>query len=845
MIRVTLRSLFARRRRAALTAVAVLLGVSIISGTFVFTDTINAAFRQLFSATAKGADVIVSSRQDISSAQSAPASMPVSLVSSIRRLAGVASAQGQVSDTATIVDRNGKAIRRTGAPTIALSYLPPPFGGMTFIAGRRPRSSGEVAVDQATADQQGYKLGEIVPIVTGQPVRSFRISGIVRFGSQSTGGIGFAVFDLGTARGLYGKEGRVDRIYVAAARGVAPAAVVREIEPLLTPELVARPAGTQVDTDLERIGNQLNVLTGGLLAFGFIALLVGALVIFNTFSITVAQRLGELALLRALGATRLQVLGSVLLEAAALGAVASAAGIAGGLLAATAIRGLFTALGFGLPATGLVLSLRTVLVALGVGVLVTVAAGLIPALRATRVAPLEALRESSAARLSPLRRRLAIVTAAVLAITGLALVFTSSGTVSARLATSAAGAILLVLAVVMMTPQVIGRLSRIVAWPLERDGRILGRLARENAARNPGRTAVSAASLMIGLALVLFVTVYAAGLRTSTSRIIERAVLGDFTIESQDGTSLIPAAAARAASAAPGLGAVSTLKAATAALGSSTGVTGTGVDPTTIEQVYKFDWLTGSSATVASLSFGDVLVERDAARAAHLNVGDKTTVKTETGLRVPVTVRGIYRDTALLQGFVLPLAQFNGVFHQERLRAVLVRLLPDADRVAAAAALDGALAGFPGVVSRSQQQLRDKISSRVNSILILFYALLAMSVLMSLLGIVNTLSLSIHERTRELGMLRAVGMTARQTRTLIRDEALITAAIGTVIGVCLGLFLAWIVTRALTDEGIVFAIPWLQVVVVGVVGIAAGILASLPPAARAARLNVLAAIARE
>jgi putative ABC transport system permease protein len=405
--------------------------------------------------------------------------------------------------------------------------------------------------------------------------------------------------------------------------------------------------------------------------------------------------------------------------------------------------------------------------------------------------------------------------------------------------------VLLVVAVVTLTPQVIGRMSRIVAWPLERDGRILGRLARENAARNPARTAVSAASLMIGLALVLFVTVYATGLRTSTGRIIDRTVLGDFTIESQDGTSLIPAAAARAASAAPGLASVSTLKTATAALGTSTGLTATGIDPTTIDQVYKFDWLGGAAATAADLTFGDVVVERDTARAAHLKVGDQTTVRTETGRRLPVTVRGIYRDTALLHGFALPLAQFDQVFHQERLEAVLVKLLPDADRGAAGAALDNALGAFPGVVSRSQQQLRDKISGRVNSILILFYALLAMSVLMSLLGIINTLNLSIHERTRELAVLRAVGMTPGQTRALIRNEALITAAVGTLIGVCLGLFLAWIVTRALTDEGIVFAVPWLQVIVVCAVGIAAGVAASIPPAARAARLDLLAAIAHE
>ncbi|HWE33351.1 MAG TPA: FtsX-like permease family protein [Solirubrobacteraceae bacterium] len=846
MTRFVWRSLVARRRRAVLTAVAVFVGVAMISGTFVFTDTINAAFRQLFTSAATGADVIVASRQDISSPLTAPASIPSSLTRRIGALPGVAAAYGQVQDSATIVGRNGKALTSLGSPTLALSYVPPPFNGLTFVAGARPRGTHQVAIDEGTAITQHYRIGDLVPIVTAQPVRRFQISGIVRYGSASLGGARFAVFDLGTARSLYGKAGRVDLIYVAASKGTSPSAVVHEIRPLLGPELIARTAQGEVNTDLQRVSSQLSILTGGLLAFGFIAVFVGAFVIFNTFSITVAQRAGEFALLRALGAVRGQVLGAVLAEAGAIGLVSSVAGLAGGVGAAAVIRALFSGAGLNLPSAGLVLSGRTVLVGLAVGVLVTVAAGALPAWRATRTAPLEALRDAEAPRRPRTgRRRVAgLLPVAVLAAGGLALVFTSSGSINSRLTASAVGAVMLVLAIVALVPALVSRLARILASPFER-GRVLPRLARDNAARNPGRTAVSASGLMIGLALVLFVTVYAHGLRASTNEIIDHTLLGDFTIESQNGTSLIPAASARAAAITPGVVAASSLKEAVARVGPSGPLTAIGLDPATFGDVYRFDWINGSASTLTNLAAGQVIVERDTASAANLHVGEHTTLKTETGLRAPVTIAGIYKDQALLRGVALPLSQFDPLFHQSQLAAVFVKLGPDADRAAAGAALRQSLAAFPGVVARSQKQLRDQVAGRVNSILVLFYALLAMSVLMALLGIINTLTLSIHERTRELGMLRAVGMTRGQARGLIRDESLLTAAVGTLVGIALGLVLAWVVTRALSNEGIVFSVPWAQVGLVLVVGPLAGALAAIAPAARAARLDVLAAIAHE
>ncbi|MGI8428602.1 MAG: ABC transporter permease [Solirubrobacteraceae bacterium] len=829
-----------------MTALAVLMGVAMISGTFIFTDTIDAAFRQLFSASSTGASVIVSSRQDVLSPLSAPASMHSPLLERIRALPGVGAVAGEVTDVATIVGRDGRAIRSTGSPTLAFSYLPPPFSGFTFVSGGAPHGGDQVALDEGTAQRQRYRVGDTVPIVTGVPVRRLRISGIARLAGASLGGSTFTLFDLPTARSLYGKQGKFDILYVAGAKGVAPSTLVDEIQPLLSPELVVRSAQDQVDSNVQGISGRLGILTGGLLAFGFIAVFVGAFVIFNTFSITVAQRTREFGLLRALGSTRGQVLASVLAEAATIGAIASLAGLAFGLLAAAAIRALLGALGFDLPSTGLVFELRTAVVGLAVGVLVTVAAGAVPALRATRVAPLEALR-ASAAPGPPTRRRiwLTVLAAAALAMAAVLLVFSSSGSTTARLEQSAVGAVGLVLAIILTGPLIARRLTRIVAWPLTRGGRILGLLARENAIRSPGRTAVSASSLMIGLALVLFVTVYASGLRASTRQIISQTFRGDFTIESQDGASPIPASSARAAALVPGLLAISSLKSTTARLGAGGNVAAEAIDPMTIGQLYQFHWIDGSQATLDHLTLSDAIVERDAARSAHLQVGDHTTVTTETGKRMTVAVRGIYADRALLRGFALPRATFDRLFHQPRLQEVFVKLAPGADRVQAGAALSSALAAFPGVVARSEKQLEGEVAGHVDSILVLFYALLAMSVLMSLLGIANTLTLSIHERTRELGVLRAVGMTSAQARTLIRDESVITAAIGSLAGVVLGLFLAWVVTRALPDQGVLFTVPWLQVAGLLVLGLLAGVVAGLPPAARAGRINILEAISHE
>ena len=846
MIRYTFASLLVRRRRTAVTAVAVILGVALISGTYIFTDTIHLAFRDLFGGTTKGTTVIITSRQNVSSSVNAPAKTHEQLVSLIRTLPGVSGAVGEISNVATIIGRNGKPIENTYAPTLGLSYVPPQFGRFSFVAGSPPTGPGEVVIDQSTARSQGFHVGDTINVVTAQPAQPFRITGIAQVAGATLGGATFAVFSLATAQSLYLESGRVDEIAVTAGPGTTTSQLLQEVAPLLSPELVARSAQSESSAEAAGFTDRLGILTDGLFAFGFIAAFLGGFAIFNTFSMTISERLGEFALLRSVGATASQILRSVLLEALLIGLVASALGLAGGFLAAALIRALFSALGLSIPSAGLAFRLRTAEVGAAVGVGVTLAAALIPAARAMRVAPLQALRASLAPRAPNLAvTALRIAIALGLIAGGLVLALSGTGSASHRLTRSAAGAGVIVLGIVALGPLVIKRAALVVGWPLERRGGILGRLARENTTRNTTRTAATASALMIGLALVLFVTVYANGLRHSTNRIIDRTLRADYTLQSTDGTSPIPPATVQAITTIPQIQAVASLTTAQGRLGRSALVAAQGVDPTTFGQVYRFDWVHGSSSALSGLLPGDVLVEQDTARAARLSVGDTVTMTTETGLRSAVTVRGIYRDNALLSGFVLPISTFDRVYHQPRIQAVFIRLFSGAGKVNAGRQLTQSLRAFPGVVARSTGQVKSVVANRANSILALFYALLALVVGMTLLGIVNTLTLSLHERTPEIGVLRAMGMTPGQTRTLIRDESMITAALGSIAGVALGILLAWMVTLALAGEEIVFAVPILQVVGLLVVGLLAGVVASVLPARRAARLDVLAAIAQE
>ena len=609
-----------------------------------------------------------------------------------------------------------------------------------------------------------------------------------------------------------------------------------------------RTAKQEADKLGEDIRQGLSFLTTGLLAFAFIAVLVGAFLIFNTFSITVAQRARELALLRTLGATQRQVLTSVLLEALTIGLVGSVVGVLAGLGFAKAINALFKALGIDLPTTSLVLEPRTVIVCLLVGTIVTLAGALAPAIRATRVAPVEALREASAptrgrlARLTPWLAGLLVLGGAGLVLAGL---LAKGGDTSTKLLGAAGGAVILILGIAMISPRFVGPAARIIAAPIERLTNLVGRLARENSTRHPGRTAVTSAALMIGLALVVFVTVFANGLRASVEDLIDRTLAGNIAVLHDDGFSPIPAAVGPTVAKVPGVAAVSSFRDTQAKI---KGVNGTilahAIEPDTVSSVYNFDWQKGSDKTLGELGSDGVLLEKDTATKGDFKVGDRIAVTGPSG-KVTLTVRGIYKDNALLGGFSTTAAPFDQIVDQKRVSSVLIKTDKGASVPEVQKRVTAAIAGFPEARARSQDQLKKEQGDQVNQILALFYALLAMSVIISAFGIVNTLTLSIFERTRELGLLRAVGMTRRDVRRMVRYESVITAVFGALLGLVLGLFFAFVVIKAINSEGFGFTVPVGQIVALLIFAIVVGVVAAIFPARRASRLDVLRAIAYE
>lgn len=850
MLAVSLRGLIGRKLRAVLTAFSVLLGVMLISGTYVFTDTINRSFDGIFAQANQGTDVVVLPEQGVGAETGDAEPLDASVVERVRAVPGVSQAVGDVDDFAALFDRNGKPVASGGAPTLLFAAQPEPFDPYTYEAGRAVRAPDELVVDSATAAKLGAKVGERVKLAAREAARDYTLVGIGRFGDQDSGGATTTVLALEEAQRITGKVGKVDRVTVAAAEGTSPAELRAAIDGALPGPLVVRTGEQEATEQSDSIAEDLAFLNTALLAFGGIALFVGGFIIFNTFSITVAQRAREFASLRTLGASRGQVLRSVLVEALIIGLVASVVGLGLGVLAAKGIDALFGAVGVDLPQNGTVVATRTVIVAVVVGTLMTLLASLGPALRATRVSPLVALREAEtpvARKPGPIRTALTVVV--VLAGVGalLAGLFGGgdSGSVFALLA---AGAVGLFLGVALFSSRLVPPLALAVGWPVERAFGLPGRLARENAARNPGRTAVTAAALMIGLALVTFVTIFAAGLRSSIDDAVDGQIAGDLVLTNLDGFSAIPAAAARAAAQAEGVAAVSTTRTAPAEVPGADGDEAfTGVDPATAGEVFRLERLAGPEDPLDGLADGEVLLESGFAEARGVAPGGRITVRTPTNRAATLSVRATFEDKGgLFRAGIVTNNTAEKLFGEAETTAAFVAADEGQDASAVRGTVERALGGaFPTVKVQDNADIKEQAAGQVNTILGLFYALLSLSVIVSLFGIVNTLVLSIVERTRELGMLRAVGSSRRQVRRMIRYESVITALIGATLGLALGLFLGVITTVALGDEGFTLSLPVGTLLVLLVLTALAGVLAAVLPARRASRLNVLEALGQQ
>nr|MBA2643468.1 FtsX-like permease family protein [Actinomycetota bacterium] len=755
------------------------------------------------------------------------------------------------SETTQLIDENGKVIQfgLGGAPNLGFSIANPEsrFNPLSLVSGSWPGPS-EVVIDKETAAKKDLEAGQEIAIQVEGPVQRLRISGIMQFSSGLTiGGATLAGFDLPTAQRLFEKEGQLDEIAVAAKPDTSDPELVRQIREILPPGTQVKTASEQVATDAEETNEFISFLRTFLLAFGGIALFVGSFVIANSLSITIAQRTRELATLRMLGASRRQVLRSIVLEALVVGVLASVIGLFLGLLLAKGLFGVFDLFGFTLPNTGLVFLTRTaVIAALAAGILVTLFASLRPAFRATRVPPIAAVREGGT--LPPGRfARLRGIGALLMMGAGFAALayglFGSGLGTTEVLLYMGLGAVLVFLGTALFASRLVRPLAHVLGWPAAQIGGAAGALARDNARRNTQRTASTAAALMIGLALVTLVATLASGIVSSFRGSVNDLFVGDYAITAQNNFSPIPTDAAEAAAKAPGVTAVGNVRAGEALI--SGGVSSvTAVDPG-IAQVIAMDWKQSSQEVFATLGDDGALIDDGYADDNGLHIGSPIDMTFPNGSARTVKVEGIFDPPTGGSPFgevTVSAELWDSEVPEPRNLYSFVRMeggTTDANQ----AALDEALVDFPNAKAATRGKFIDNQIGPLSQILNILYVLLALSIVVSLFGIVNTLVLTVFERTREIGMLRAIGMTRRQVRRMIRHESVITALIGAAIGIVLGIVLAALLIYR--DEFIVFSFPTTQVIVFVFAAILVGILAAVFPARRAAKLDPLRAISYE
>ena len=925
MIRVALRGLLGRKLRATLTAVAIVLGVAMVSGTYVLTDSIDRAFDNIFSDSRQGSNAVISGKSAFDLTEGSGATAPSfdeSLLDEVRGAPDVAAAEGSVDGEAQIIGDDGKAIVYGGAPNLGFSIADGEsrFNPLQLVDGAWP-GDNEVVIDQATADKEDFKLGNTVGIQGAGRVQDLTISGFVRFGSVSTiGGATLAGFDLPTAQRIFDKEGKLDEIAVAAQSGVSDDQLVQELQPILPANTEVQTAAEQARSDAEDTDEFISFLQTFLLVFAGIALFVGSFVIANSLSITIAQRTREFATLRTIGASRRQVLTSIIVESLTVGIIASVIGLFLGLGLAKGLFWLFDLIGFTLPNTGLLFQTRTIVVALLVGIIVTLIASLRPAFRATRVPPIAAVREG--ATLPPSRlARFRAPGAGLLTLFGFGAIlyglFAAEGTAAVLLGIGL-GAILVFFGVALFASNLVSGLTSIVSpvatpalivlaaifwpfwqlpfwllrygiwgpgpggkrvlaflggailnpfllvvvlamslrqrvtswrpeWPAEfpgvRPGRVPAQLGRDNTRRNPQRTASTAAALMIGLALVTLVAVLGQGIRSTFTEAVDDIFVADYAITAQNNFSPIPIDAAQSAANTPGAEDVASVRTGEALVyGNASFVTA--VTPNAGASI-NLDWADGSQAVFAELGADGAFVDEDFADDHNLTVGSPISITTPAGKKLDLTVKGIFDPPAGGSPFgnvTFSSETFDANYDQPQNLYSFV----DMDGGVTAAnttALEASLEEFPNAKAQTREEFKDNQVSFLNNILNVLYVLLALSVVVSLFGIVNTLVLTVFERTRELGMLRAIGMTRLQVRRMIRYESVITALIGAVLGIVLGFVLAGLIVWRI--DFIDFAVPVGQVIVFAIAAVIVGIIAAIFPARRAARLNPLQALQYE
>jgi putative ABC transport system permease protein len=837
MRKVTLNGLLAHKLRLALTALAIVLGVTFISGTFVLTDTLNNTFSVLFGDVYQKIDFQVRGVAQLGSGANAVRNpLPESLLAKVRRVPGVQAADGEVEGYAQFVAHDGKAIATGGAPTLGVNFDPDPqISDLHIIAGGPPRAPDDVVMDAGTAQQYGFTVGQRVRILLAGPSRTFSITGIAQFGSaDNLAGATLAAFTLPTAQAVLQQPGQLDDINVVATPGASQPVVQRDIARILPRGVEVVTGQTVEEESANAITQGLSFFSTSLLVFAFISLFVGGFTIFNTFSIIVGQRTRELALLRIVGASRRQVFASVLAEAAIVGLVSSLIGLGLGVLAALGLQALLSGFGFKVPPGSLVFEPRTVLVGLAVGVGVTVVAAIGPARNAVRIPPVAAIDDRRSGSGGSLRSRFAWGGAVALA----GAVMLAAGLARPAIQLVGAGAACVFLGAAMLAPAVARPLSSVIGRPLARLLGVPGKLGRENSMRSPRRTAQTASALMVGLALVATMSVFGASVSTSATSSVDDAISADLLVTTANGSGQLSQSVPAVASAVPGVTATTTVYQSQFEFQNLL-VTLTAVSTRHLADTLILRMAAG---TPAALAHGELLIDTTTARSRHLSVGDTAAVKFARTGSSRMRIGGIYQANSLIGSYLVSAAFLAAQVSNPPLGALLLRT----SGTGVETAVTHALAAYPNLQVQTRAQFEQAQTASVNQLLGLVYALLGLAVLIALIGIVNTLMLSVFERTREIGLLRAVGMRRPQVRSMVRSEAVILALFGAIVGIIIGTAMGIAFVSSLKQQGVTdTVVPASSLLVFLLLAALLGLVAASWPARRAAKLDVLAAIAAQ
>ncbi|HWC67844.1 MAG TPA: FtsX-like permease family protein [Acidimicrobiales bacterium] len=846
MFRLTLKGLWAHKLRFALTGLAVVLGVAFMAGTRVLTDTMSRTFDGLFTTANDGIDVVVQQPVAVDGEfTEARERVPAAVVDDIRGVSGVSAAAGSVQGFSQLVLADGEvgAVEGFGA-TIGTNWLPEGLSPLQLASGRAPIGTREVVVDAATAADQGWVIGDTVTVLGKSGPRDFSLVGTARYGDvDGLPGASLVAVEDATAQEMFGEPGAYDSVVVTAAPGIASDTLAERIGTSLHGGGYEVLTGAQDTADKQaQMKEDLQFFNAFLMTFAYIALFVGMFIIYNTFSIVLAQRAKDLAMLRAIGASRRQVLRSVIGEAIGVGVVAAAVGLGLGVAMSFALKALLGGVGLDIPGGGMVVSTATIVTSLVVGLAVTLVSAIAPAWRASRVAPMAALRDSAVERTTTSVRRV-LVGVGLTAAGGVTFAAgtVASGTEAVQLL--GLGALTAILGLFVLGPVVARPVIRILGFPARRISGTAGRLARENARRNPKRTAATASALMVGVGLVGFITILASSTKASIADAVDRSFRGDFVVDSgaweEGGFSPALAEELRAL---PEVASVAPLRSTPVGVdGGST--TLLALDTTAIDRHFDLDV---SSGAITDVHDGGIAVRRDEAEDLGLAVGDTVTMTFARTGDVDLTVDAIFDERLVDSDWIVDLGTFETNVTDQYDRWVFVDTVDTVDAATANAALEAALGAWPNAELQDQASFKESITAEIDQLLNLIYGLLALAVVIALIGIANTLALSVHERRRELGLLRAIGMSRRQVRTSVRWEAVMISLLGTVLGGIVAVLGAWGIVHALQEEGIgTMIVPAAPLVTIGVLAGMAGVVAATGPARRAARADVLQAIAAE